>query len=122
MLRINTRYVSSVSIGYRMKNTTPHSRYEPYKYTNERHRTKSENFEAEEKLLMKNFDILDTYKEEVNQLKRAKSLESIVAEGNQIIDLKNINMNKINELEVVSSSIQNLKVAEWVMILKDLKS
>lgn len=113
MLTINTRYVSNVSIGYRMKTTAPHSRYEPYKYHKERHRTKSENCETEENNYLNNFvDKLDNTMEEINQLKRAKSLESISAEGTQIVDFKHFSISRINELEAVSNSIQNLKVVE----------
>lgn len=113
MLTINTRYVSNVSIGYRMKTAAPHSRYEPYKNRKERHRTKSENYETEENCFISTVvDKLDNNLEEINQLKRAKSLESILAEANQFIDFKQINVGKLNELEAVSNSIQNLKVVE----------
>lgn len=114
MLTLNSRYVSNVSIGYRMKPTTSHSRYEPYKNRKERHRTKSENCEVEENCchIKSVVDKLDNSLEDIIQLKRAKSLESIIAESNQHIDLKNINIIKLNELENVSNSIQNLRVVE----------
>lgn len=113
MLTINTRYVSNVSLGYRMKTAAAHSRYEPYKNRKERHRTKSENCESEENCFVSTVvNNFDSNMEEINQLKRAKSLESIIAEGNQIVDFKHLNMKKINELEAVSDSIQNLRVVE----------
>lgn len=113
MLTINTRYVSNVSIGYRMKSSTLQNRYEPYKNRKERHRTKSENCETEENYLVSGvLNKLDSDTEEINQLKRAKSLESIIADSKQIIDFKHISISKINELEDVSNSIQNLRVVE----------
>lgn len=96
-----------------MKNTATHHRYEPYKNHKERHRTKSENLEAEENYFVTSYvDKLDNRMEDINQLKRAKSLESIMSESNQIVDLKNLNIGRINELEDVSDSIQNLRVVE----------
>lgn len=39
MLTINTRYVSNVSIGFRVRPSTPHVRYKPYQMPQkERHR------------------------------------------------------------------------------------
>lgn len=95
------------------KNTLPHNRYDPYKKCKERHRTKSENCESEENCFVTNaVDKLHNNIDEINQLKRAKSLESIIAESNQIVDFKHINIGKINEMEAVSNSIQNLRVVE----------
>ncbi|KAJ8931432.1 hypothetical protein NQ314_015658 [Rhamnusium bicolor] len=114
MLTINTRYVSNVSIGFRMRPVIPHVRYKPYKTKKERHRTRSENNDNEAAGFVKNVvdDCIDTALEEITQLKKAKSLESILAENGQSIDLKNCNLGKPTELEVVSNCIQNLKVAE----------
>lgn len=111
MLTINTRYVSNVSIGYRMKTTKNHNRYEPYKNPKERHRTKSENYETEENYIINSLvDKFDTSQEEINQLKRAKSLESIISQGNQTINFEHFNIGR--KLEDVSNSIQNLRVVE----------
>ncbi|CAH0564368.1 unnamed protein product [Brassicogethes aeneus] len=114
MLTINTRYVSNVSIGYKVRPTAPHVRYKPYKLHKQRHRTKSENSDVntnECTSFVKNIidDCVDKSVEELNQLKKAKSLESIVSEGgDQNVDLKNMKV----EVETVSTCIQNLKVDE----------
>nr|CAH7743045.1 unnamed protein product [Callosobruchus chinensis] len=110
MLTINTRYVSNVSIGFRVRPITPHTRYKPYKCSKERHRTKSEN--SDETTVTSPKTDVDCTLDEITQLKKAKSLESIIAETNQRVDLKNINLGKPSEVEVVSKSIQNLKVVE----------
>lgn len=113
MLTINTRYVSNVSIGFRVRPVTPHVRYKPYKSSKERYRTKSENNDNETITVVNNVtDTLDTAIDEISQLKRAKSLESIIAEGGQNIEFSSINVGKVTELEAVSNSIQNLKVVE----------
>ena len=108
MVRINTRYVSNVSIGFRVRPLTPHVRYKPYAV--KRHRTRSENNDGEDAGMVK--AVVDEVIEnsvDLAQLKKAKSLESIVAECNAEVDLQNIN---IQEVEVVSNCIQNLKVVE----------
>ncbi|CAH1956756.1 unnamed protein product [Acanthoscelides obtectus] len=111
MLTINTRYVSNVSIGFRVRPIVPHTRYKPYKCSKERHRTKSENNDEVTVTSPPKTEV-DCSLDEITQLKKAKSLESIIAETNQMVDLKNIHLGKPSEVEVVSKSIQNLKVVE----------
>jgi len=113
MVRINTRYVSNVSIGFRVRPLTPHVRYKPYTIR-ERHRTRSENNDNDKdaSLVKAVVDSVIETPEDLSQLKKAKSLESIVNENNVKTDLQNISIDNCPELEVVSNSIQNLKVAE----------
>ncbi|XP_076275910.1 uncharacterized protein LOC143206929 isoform X2 [Rhynchophorus ferrugineus] len=116
MLTINTRYVSNVSIGFRVRPSTPHVRYKPYKMpSKERHRTRSENndFESTSAVAYKVVEdcIVDSLAE-VSQLKKAKSLESVIVESGESKDLTSIRFGSHNELEQVSHGVQNLKVAE----------
>lgn len=108
MLTINTRYVSNVSMGFRVRPTTPHVRYKPYNMPKreERHRTRSENNDNDNTSLIKAMIEEKIYQsiEDLNQLKKAKSLESIAIENNKELNF--------TELEVVSDCIQNLKVGE----------
>ncbi|EFA08130.1 uncharacterized protein LOC663388 [Tribolium castaneum] len=110
MVRINTRYVSNVSIGFRVRPLTPHVRYKPYAIR-ERHRTRSENNDSENDASLVKAVVDQVIEDSVDlaQLKKAKSLESIVAESGPEVDLHNISF---PELEVVSNCIQNLKVVE----------
>ncbi|CAH1376795.1 uncharacterized protein [Tenebrio molitor] len=116
MLHINTRYVSNVSIGFRVRPLTPHVRYKPYTIR-ERHRTRSENNDTEKDASLRAAAddaaaaVVET-SVELAQLKKAKSLESIVAECNPDVDLQSISVENCPELEVVSNCIQNLKVVE----------
>lgn len=118
MLTINTRYVSNVSFGYRLRPSAPHTRYKPYKIPKERHRTRSENNDGDATTSVTN-TVLDgpdsTSMEELNQLKKAKSLESIVAERSSdenLAMLRNITILNSQEMDVVSNSIQKLNVNE----------
>ncbi|KAJ8943282.1 hypothetical protein NQ318_017300 [Aromia moschata] len=113
MLTINTRYVSNVSIGFRVRPAAPRVRYKPYKTPKERHRTRSENNDSDVPGHVK--DVVDECLEgafEVTQLKKAKSLESIIAENSDGNEPKEFTLGRMSELEVVSKSIQNLKVDE----------
>ncbi|XP_030754287.1 uncharacterized protein LOC115881067 [Sitophilus oryzae] len=112
MLTINTRYVSNVSIGFQVRPSTPHVRYKPYNInTKERHRTRSENNDAETSSLAQKLveDCITDSIAEISQLKKAKSLESVIAESGQSKDLSNISF---GELEQVSDGVQKLKVVE----------
>lgn len=111
MLTINTRYVSNVSIGFRVRPVTSQVRYKPYKMPKERHRTRSENNDSEAPVNSIAGDV-DRSLDEVSQLKKAKSLESILAETKKSVEFSNINLGKTLELEAVSNSIQNLRVDE----------
>ncbi|XP_018322842.1 uncharacterized protein LOC108735395 [Agrilus planipennis] len=108
MLKINTRYVSNVSIGFQVRPVTPHVRYKPYQIPKreERHRTKSENNDNEESSSVVRKVVEETFLQtfELAQLKKAKSLENIVAETT--------GSNFVPEIEVVSNCIEKLKVAE----------
>lgn len=113
MLTINTRYVSNVSIGFQLRPTTPHVRYKPYSLSKreERHRTRSENNDANETLGMIKGVLEETVQEslvdELAQLKKAKSLESIIAENNKDVNLSEVT---IPEVQVVCE-LEKLKVA-----------
>ena len=117
MLTINTRYVNNVSIGFRMRPVAPHVRYKPYSSTTrreERQRTRSENNDKDVTCLVRAIveeEVLEKGVEELNQLKKAKSLENIV-----VLEKANgeggVNIGNCSELEVVSKSIQKLKVVE----------
>ncbi|KAL3274127.1 hypothetical protein HHI36_015541 [Cryptolaemus montrouzieri] len=111
-LKINTRYVSNVSIGFKVKSMTPHLRYKPY-LSKVRNRTKSENNDNENLEFIQNMlNSCMKSVEEITQLKKAKSLESIVSESNQNVDFNRVNFEDLPELEIVSDCIQNLKVVE----------
>lgn len=119
MLTINTRYVSNVSIGFQVRPTAPHVRYKPYALPRreeryERTRTRSENNDGNTTGLIKAMleERIHQSIEDLTQLKKAKSLESIACENGQNVDVKSINLGNGSELEVVSNCIQNLKVAE----------
>lgn len=111
---INTRYVSNVSIGFQLRPTTPHVRYKPYSVSKreERQRTRSENNDVNEALgLIKGMleeTVQESVSDEIAQLKKAKSLESIIAENNKDVNLSQIT---IPEVQVVSD-LEKLKVAE----------
>ncbi|XP_060522724.1 uncharacterized protein LOC132699823 [Cylas formicarius] len=114
MLTINTRYVSNVSIGFRVRPTVPHARFIPYKVPHrERHRTKSENNDSDATSTLAQVIVDECISEsfaEVTQLKKAKSLESLVAANET--DANGVRFGSHIELDKVSDSIQNLKVAE----------
>ncbi|CAG9763338.1 unnamed protein product [Ceutorhynchus assimilis] len=110
---INTRYVSNVSIGFRVKPHAPSNRYRPYQTPlKERHRTRSENNDSEPSVAQKIIDSITASIAEMSQLKKAKSLESIVAEGGEDMDLGSIKFESHGELEQVSEAVQKLRVAE----------
>ncbi|XP_017780153.1 PREDICTED: uncharacterized protein LOC108565262 [Nicrophorus vespilloides] len=110
ILSINTRYVSNVSIGFRVRPVTPRIRFKPYNFTKreERHRTRSENNDnsSESVSIVKTVldDTMNITFEEISQLKKAKSLESIVLESGGEF--------KTPEVEIVSDCIEKLKVNE----------
>lgn len=110
ILSINTRYVSNVSIGFRVRPVTPRIRFKPYNFTKreERHRTRSENNDnsSESVSIVKTVldDTMNITFEEISQLKKAKSLESIVLESGGEL--------KTPEVEIVSDCIEKLKVNE----------
>lgn len=141
MLTINTRYVSNVSIGFRVRPITPHvRRYKPYTFVKreERHRTKSENNDSNDGVSLIKAVVEDPMiPYNVNErpitttcnLKKAKSLESIIAENLKcstnnvnttyrgvddvlLDDDDNSSLTCLPELEVVSSCIEKLKVNE----------
>ncbi|ENN77801.1 uncharacterized protein LOC109536774 [Dendroctonus ponderosae] len=116
MLTINTRYVSNVAFGFRVRPSAPHVRYKPYQLPlKERHRTKSENNDVDGTSTLAQRIVEDCISEsivEIAQLKKAKSLESLVADGNENIDLKSIRYSSHSDLELVSDGVQNLKVGE----------
>lgn len=107
MVRINTRYVSNVSIGFRVRPITPNVRYKPYT-VRERHRTRSENNDCNDSNPLESCEsVISENLEELAQLKKAKSLESITGNDHLCLDIGNL-----PDLEIVSNSIQNLKVDE----------
>lgn len=111
MLSINTRYVSNVSIGFRVRPVAPHARYKPYSLPKreERHRTRSENNDNGESTAIVKEVLSETVTktfDEICQLKRAKSLENIALEDD------NHEVFKIPELEIVSNCIEKLRVVE----------
>lgn len=122
-LTINTRYVSNFSIGFRVRPITPHVRYKPYNIIKrggeERHRTKSENNDSNESIdnLVKTV-VEDPLKKQyqndttnTNILKKAKSLESIIAENSKD-GMNDPLIISLPEMEVVSHCIEKLKVNE----------
>lgn len=130
VLTINSRYVSNVSIGFRVRPVAPHVRYKPYNIpkgkdlpkckdltkAKERHRTKSENNDSNESSSIVKAVLEDTVAdiEELKEfkkqfdLKRSKSLESLVGESSSDSCLSEKNP----EVEIVSNCIKNLTVKE----------
>lgn len=115
IVEMNTRFVSNVSIGWKVRPVLSHQRYRPY-VTNrrgeERHRTKSENADMAEGIgIVKNVldDMLleqpsSSTSDTSAVLKKAKSLESIVLEApEQVVQFPEIE---------ITNCIQNLKVGE----------
>ncbi|KAK9883302.1 hypothetical protein WA026_001483 [Henosepilachna vigintioctopunctata] len=109
--KINTKFVHNVSIGSYKKVVKSFIRYKPY-IPRVRSRTKSENKDNENMDYIQN--MLDSCIESIDttHLKKAKSLESIVSENNQNINFRSFKFENMPELEIVSDSIQNLKVVE----------
>ncbi|XP_044759044.1 uncharacterized protein LOC123316851 [Coccinella septempunctata] len=110
-LKINTKYISNVMIACGKYKTKSHSRFMPY-MTRVRNRTKSENNDNEcfglQKVLNDSLNSVENFAE----LKKAKSLESIVNENKEHKDFNNIHFDNLPELETVSECIQNLKFGE----------
>lgn len=117
LVEMNTRFVSSVSIGLRMKSVTTHSRVKPYTIPSryrgeERHRTRSENADVNEplntNLVASVIDaVVSVATDEVqNSIKKSKSLENVHLEH------PNVEKSSIPEVELVSTCIQKLKMAE----------
>lgn len=110
------RYVSSVSFGFLRPPTSlrkvHYHAYQPYQTVTrrERIRTQSENngdkhIDVYQSAIDTSIDLAD-----LCELKKAKSLESIVAESDSSqLDLSRI---QLPEVEVVSDSIQKLRVDE----------
>lgn len=94
-----------------MRPMTPHVRYKPYALR-ERHRTRSENSDSDSNLVRAVVDEIVDTSSDLAQLKKAKSLESIVAESGSGVNVNNITIQNCPELEIVSNSIQNLRVVE----------
>lgn len=117
LVEMNTRYVSSVSIGLRMKSVHPHGhlRVKPYiipRQREERHRTRSENSdicESSTSLVASVIDaVVSVAADEVQtSIKKSKSLENVHLEQNKID-----NIPTQPEVELVSTCIQKLKMAE----------
>lgn len=116
LVEMNTRFVSSVSIGLRMKPVTSHLRMKPYAIPvrprgEERHRTRSENADVPEapgtNLVASVMDaVVSVPTDEVqSSIKKSKSLENVHLEDpNEQATLP--------EVELVSTCIQKLKMAE----------
>lgn len=110
------RYVSSVSFGFLRPPTSlrkvHYHAYQPYTTATrrERIRTQSENngdkhIDVHQSAVDASVDLTD-----LCELKKAKSLESIIAENDSLqLDLSRI---QLPEVEVVSDSIQKLRVDE----------
>lgn len=109
-VKINTKYISMIACG-KLKIKT-HSRFKPY-MPRIRNRTKSENNDSEiTDILHKMLDVPIDNDENFTQLKKAKSLESILNENMDQKDFRNMHFDNLPELESVSECIQNLRVAD----------
>lgn len=114
LVEMDSRYVSSVSIGLRMKSIHPHGqlRMKPYvipRPREERHRTRSENsdvIETNTSLVASVIDaVVSVATDEVQNIKKSKSLENVHLEDK----CEQISQ---PEVELVSTCIQKLKMAE----------
>lgn len=114
LVEMNTRFVRSVSIGLRMKPVTTHiHRMKPYAIPSrqrgeERHRTRSENADIIEatgtSLVASVIDaVVSVATDEVQNMKKSKSLENVHLETEKPA---------VPEVELVSTCIQKLKMAE----------
>lgn len=87
--------------------------YKPYSHSfgEKRHRTRSENNDVDPVCASKPVveEAIAALNYEFSQLKKAKSLESIIAENNRGVDLAEI---VLPEMEVVSDCIQKLSVGD----------
>lgn len=122
MLTFNSRYVSNVSIGFRVRSVAPHIRYKPYNLpkVKERHRTKSESNDAnnESTNIVKavledtvaDIEELNEFKKQFD-LRRSKSLESLFGENSSDSSQSDKNTNT-PEVEIVSNCIKKLNVNE----------
>lgn len=121
----NRKYVRNINIGFRVRPTSvPQCRFSPYNTPKreERHRTRSENNDSNEATLNLVKSVLeervDETLDELSQLKKAKSLESIVMENGKEVTFDNLGseLNRIGlnlpEVEIVSNCIEKLKVNE----------
>lgn len=111
-LKINTKYISNVMIACGSYKTKTHSRFKPY-IKRVRNRTKSENSDSESydiihKMLNDSLNVVDN----ITELKKAKSLESIVCENKEQVDFTKICFENLSDLETVNECIQNLKFGE----------
>lgn len=113
LCEMNKRYVSSVSIGLRMKSvstTGARLRLKPYEIPRreERHRTRSENSDISESSTSLVASVIDAVvsvaaDEIQNSIKKSKSLENVHLESTKETQ---------PEVELVSTCIQKLKMAE----------
>lgn len=116
LVEMNTRYVSSISIGLRKKaiHSYGHLRVKPYvipRQREERHRTRSENSdvcETSTSLVASVIDaVVSVATDDVqSSIKKSKSLENVHLEQSEA-------PNPQPEVELVSTCIQKLKMAEW---------
>lgn len=112
LVEMNTRYVRSVSIGLRMKSIPTHFRVKPYvvpRQREERIRTRSENadIESNKNLVASVIDaVVNAATDEVQtSIKKSKSLENVHLEQKNEVQTQ-------PEVELVSTCIQKLKMAE----------
>lgn len=115
LIEMDSRYVSSVSIGLRMKSIHPHGQFRMKPYViprprEERHRTRSENsdvLETNTSLVASVIDaVVSVATDEVQNIKKSKSLENVHLEDKSETQYQ-------PEVELVSTCIQKLKMAEW---------
>lgn len=117
ILELDSRYVSSVSIGLKMKSIHPHKQFRMNPYViprsrEERHRTRSENADVVEKtekncsLVASMIDaVVSEATDEVQNIKKSKSLENVHLD-------EKCEPQSQPEIELVSTCIQKLKMAE----------
>lgn len=119
LVEMNSRYVSSVSIGLRMKSIHPHGqlRMKPYvipRPREERHRTRSENsdgLESNTSLVASVIDaVVSVATDEVQNIKKSKSLENVHLE--EKAEETFVSKKSQPEVELVSTCIQKLKMVE----------
>lgn len=105
LMRINSRYVTDVTIGYCMKRAPNKQRVCPY-ILPVRHRTKSENSDTLDNSNTNNVKIIETSNDNISQAKRCLSLENLnLFENSSKLEI-------LKELDGVSIQIQKLQVDE----------
>lgn len=121
VMRLNTRYVSNVTVGYCMKRTTTKNRLCPYVLPI-RHRTKSENSDVVSSDVNDSADYKHMFEPSTSSCNR--DVLDVKSPAKRCQSLENLNLSmdpppapEISpEMDCVSTRIQKLQVDEWRLV------